>query len=158
MPYDTEHLQRCRKLIEEKLGWPSADQWRDFEFAELSDKIFDSSSVQLSTTTLKRVFGKLSYKSLPSSATMNALAKYLGYENWMQFKSSQEIGKKEEPKEELVLETEKAGHRFSRKLIAAAAAILVLVIVCGFVFLCSCLYVLCERNRYLFGFEEELGD
>src|SRR6187399_3049227 len=86
MQVDSSHLKTCISLIEAKLGWPPSSNWRDFEFTELSDRIYDVTSVQLSTTTLKRIFGKVKYESLPSSATLNALAGFLGYENWMAFK------------------------------------------------------------------------
>src|SRR5688500_4775542 len=89
MKTDKEYLQLCRQLIEQKLGWTSLSEWRNYEFTELSDKIFEATDIQLSTTTLKRVFGKLKYESLPSSVTLNTLAQYLGFENWMQFKSQQ---------------------------------------------------------------------
>src|SRR6185436_11411732 len=88
MDHDTEYLQLCIRLIEQKLNWRPAEEWRNYEFTELTEKILDSTSVNLSATTLKRVFGKLKYESLPSSATLNALAAYLGFESWMQFKST----------------------------------------------------------------------
>jgi hypothetical protein len=137
MNYDTGYLQRCRELIEEKLCWPPAGEWRDFEFTELSDKIFDSTSIQLSTTTLKRIFGKVKYDSLPSSATLNALAKYLGYENWMQFKAGQTTHEKEEPEETPVPKEETKTRRFSRKAMIGAAAILTVAVICGSLFLSS---------------------
>lgn len=89
--HDTEHVLRCRLLIEQKLGWPPAGEWRHYEFTELSEKILDATGVHLSATTLKRLFGKLKYDSLPSSATLNALASYLGYAAWADFKSSQPV-------------------------------------------------------------------
>jgi hypothetical protein len=85
--HDTEHLLRCRLLIEEKLRWPPATEWRHYEFTELGEKILDATGVHLSATTLKRLFGKLKYDSSPSSATLNALATYLGYSSWADFKS-----------------------------------------------------------------------
>ncbi len=91
MNTDKEYLQHIRRLIEQKLGWTSLSEWRNYEFTELSEKIFDATNIQLSTTTLKRVFGKLKYESLPSSVTLNTLAQYLGFENWMHFKSQQNI-------------------------------------------------------------------
>src|SRR4030095_14623881 len=93
--HDTEYLQLCIRLIEQKLNWRSADEWRNYEFTELSEKILDATSVNLSATTLKRIFGKLKYESLPSSATLNALAAFLGYASWMDFKSKQPLKKQE---------------------------------------------------------------
>src|SRR5690242_8785387 len=91
--HDKEYLEKSREMIYRKLGWPSTEEWRTYEFNELSEKILDATGVNLSATTLKRVFGKLKYESLPSSATLNALAAYLGFENWMQFKSTNPLEK-----------------------------------------------------------------
>ena len=96
--HDTEYLQLCIRLIEQKLNWRPAEEWRNYEFTELSEKILDATSVNLSATTLKRIFGKLKYESLPSSATLNALAAFLGYASWMDFKSKQPFNKQEPEK------------------------------------------------------------
>ncbi len=84
---DNYYINRCRTLIAEKLAWRPKEEWRNYEFTELSERIFDSTGVQLSITTLKRIFGKVKYENLPSSATLNTLAAYLGFTNWMDFKS-----------------------------------------------------------------------
>lgn len=93
--HDTEYLQLGIKLIEQKLNWPASNEWRNYEFTELSEKILDATGVNLSVTTLKRVFGKVKYESLPSSATLNALAAFLGYKSWMDFKSKEKLYKEE---------------------------------------------------------------
>src|SRR5437868_14715181 len=85
--HDIEYLRHCRKLIEQKLNWRPAEEWRNYEFDQLSEKILDATGVNLSTTTLKRVFGKIKYESLPSSVTLNTLANYTGFPSWMAFKS-----------------------------------------------------------------------
>ena len=94
MPVYTEtiYLERCRELIAEKLGWTSIREWRNYEFNLLSEQIFNSTGVQLSSTTLKRLFGKIKYDHVPSSATLNTLARFLEYENWMNFKSASLVG------------------------------------------------------------------
>ena len=89
--HDIEYLQRCREMIEKKLNWRPASEWRNYEFAELSEKIMEATGVNLSSTTLKRLFGKIKYESLPSSATLNTLAGYIGFSNWMEFKSKTTI-------------------------------------------------------------------
>ena len=91
--HDTEYLQLCIRLIERKLNWRPAEEWRNYEFTELSEKILDATNVNLSATTLKRVFGKLKYESLPSSATLNALVAFLGYTSWMDFKSKRQLNR-----------------------------------------------------------------
>ncbi len=135
MSYDTQWLQCCRELIEEKLGWPPAREWRNFEFTGLSEKIFDATGVQLSSTTLKRLFGKVKYESLPSSATLNTLARYLGYANWMEFKAGQDEPKTEIPEEKTTEPQLSRTHRFSKRTLFTAAAAITLIVICSFVFL-----------------------
>ncbi|MEM6766908.1 MAG: hypothetical protein AAF655_18370 [Bacteroidota bacterium] len=78
-------LSRCLKLIEAKLGWPNSQEWQNGHFEQLSQKIFAHTGVKLSSVTLKRVWGKVSYSSSPSMSTLDALAGYVGYENWIGF-------------------------------------------------------------------------
>jgi len=117
MSYNTS-LERCRELIEKKLGWPPADEWRDFEFNELSEKIYDATSVRLSSTTLKRVFGKVKYENLPSSSTLNTLSRFLGYQTWMDFQSATQTATSKEIKH----------FSFSRKWIAVAGIVVIIVV------------------------------
>jgi hypothetical protein len=129
--HDTEYLQLCIRLIEQKLNWRSADEWRNYEFTELSEKILDATSVNLSATTLKRIFGKLKYESLPSSATLNALAAFLGYASWMDFKSKQLFNKQEPGK----ATTAKKKFLLQHKVWPMTAAAAVIVVILAFTFL-----------------------
>lgn len=136
MSYDTAWLELCKKELETKTGWPPSDQWRDFEFTELGERIFDATGTRLSVTTLKRVFGKVKYDSLPSSATLNALAQYLGYENWMQFKTSHEKETETPAAAAAPSPAEaRAPRKVKRRFVAIAAAVLLAaLVISGFVF------------------------
>ena len=81
----TSPLHICITQIEEKLGWGPSSQWASQDFDMLSEKIFDSTKEQVSATTLKRVWGRVTYKSAPSTHTLNTLAVFLGYENWREY-------------------------------------------------------------------------
>ena len=83
---DTDHLSECLSQIEQHLNWGPAIHWNNQDFISLGDKIYEKTGVKLSHTTLKRVWGKIKYESFPQTATLNALAKFLGYENWLNFK------------------------------------------------------------------------
>src|SRR4051812_16936522 len=85
---DSDCFELCKRLTREKLGWAPIEEWRNYEFTELGDKIYDVTSVQLSITTLKRIFGKIRYDNLPSSSTLNALAIFLGFQSWMDLRSN----------------------------------------------------------------------
>src|SRR6187402_2246210 len=131
MNHDTEYLQLCIRLIEQKLNWRPAEEWRNYEFTELSEKILDATGVNLSATTLKRIFGKLKYESLPSSATLNALAAFLGYASWMDFKSKQPCNKQVVEKKE----TTRKRFFLKHKIWPMTAAAAVIIVILAFTFL-----------------------
>ena len=79
---DNTTLHRLRTEIEAELGWGDAANWSTADFETLGDRIGERTGVQLSATTLKRVWGRVAYNSSPSPTTLDALATYLGYENW----------------------------------------------------------------------------
>ncbi|WP_119080539.1 hypothetical protein [Chitinophaga alhagiae] len=79
-------LQQCCTLIEQKLDWGSSEHWQNQDFDALSTRIFEETQVVLSVSTLKRVWGKVKYESLPSATTLNTLAVFAGYENWRAFR------------------------------------------------------------------------
>ncbi len=80
-------IRRCLALIEQKLDWGTSDTWHNDVFIELSEKIQTETNVLLSPTTLKRVWGKVNYKSAPSISTLNTLSQFAGYSNWRDFKT-----------------------------------------------------------------------
>ncbi len=82
---------RCLKEIEEKLGWGNSDQWHNDVFIELSETIQGHTHVLLSPTTLKRIWGKIAYKSAPSISTLNTLSQFAGYNNWRDFKNKSKV-------------------------------------------------------------------
>ncbi len=78
---------QCLQHIEEKLGWGPSNTWHNDVFIELSERIQRTTHVLLSPTTLKRVWGKVSYQSAPSITTLNTLAQFAGFVNWRDFKN-----------------------------------------------------------------------
>lgn len=83
-------LENCKSQIEKQLNWGSSDHWQNQEFEELSQAIFNKTGVNLSHTTLKRVWGKVKYDNQPSISTLDAFAKYLDYSSWSDYKRTQE--------------------------------------------------------------------
>jgi hypothetical protein len=79
-------LQKCKNLIETKLGWDASDAWTNHDFQMLSGKIQEATGINLSVATLKRIWGKVKYDSKPTITTLNTLAQFTGYENWRAFK------------------------------------------------------------------------
>ncbi|WP_420601791.1 hypothetical protein [Flagellimonas sp.] len=84
----SEHqlVKKCLLRIEEILEWGPSDEWHNDMFVELSEHIQQQTKVLLSPVTLKRVWGRIDYKSAPSITTLNTLAQFSGFENWRDFK------------------------------------------------------------------------
>lgn len=81
-------LLRLKVLIEKQLEWGEIEHWRSYDFEKLSGKIQEKTGVVLSISTLKRVFGKVSYESSPSVTTLNTLSQFVGFEDWRVFCNS----------------------------------------------------------------------
>jgi len=87
MTNEASYIVKCRELIEGKLAWGNSENWQNQDFEALSEKIFEETNTSLSTSTLKRIWGKVKYDSSPNVGTLNALAQFVGYENWRAFKT-----------------------------------------------------------------------
>lgn len=79
-------IQRLRTAVEKSLEWGEVSSWHSKMFEELSEKVFDDTGTMLSVATLKRFFGVVSHTGMPSTTTLDALSKFVGAENWRNFK------------------------------------------------------------------------
>ncbi len=85
------HIEECLRLIEIKWQRGRREEWSSYDFEKLNTAIFDSTGVSLSVSTLKRLFGKVSYPNLPSVHTLNTLARFAGFEDWNDFRQHHPI-------------------------------------------------------------------
>ena len=85
MVSEINELQRCKAVIEDKLGWGPADGWQTVDFENLSELILNQTGVSLSTSTLRRIWGRTEYNHLPSGTTLNTLARFAGSGDWRTF-------------------------------------------------------------------------
>ena len=83
---DEHLLSKAKKLIESKINWGDSNDWSNQDFVALSEKIQEQLNIPLSHVTLKRIWGKVKYDSLPNTHTLNTLVQFVGYENWREFK------------------------------------------------------------------------
>src|SRR5688572_30399221 len=86
MQTDEVLLTKAKKLIEAKISWGDSTEWTNQDFVALSEKIQEQLNIPLSHVTLKRIWGKVKYESLPNTHTLNTLVQFVGYENWREFK------------------------------------------------------------------------
>lgn len=94
---EREHLRRYIHDLEKKLGWGAVADWGQRDFQQLSELIEQETGTLVSVTTLKRALGRIEYKGLPYTVTLNALAKVLGYKDWLEFKLADSTKRVAEP-------------------------------------------------------------
>lgn len=79
---EINQIEVLKKLIENKTQWGNHKNWKNREFIYLSDEIYGQINIKISSTTLKRLFGKIESKYLPNVSTLDVLANYLEYKDW----------------------------------------------------------------------------
>jgi hypothetical protein len=117
---DHRLLKKCLLQIEDKLDWGRSASWPNEVFKKLSDAILETTDVMLSPTTLKRVWGKVNYQSAPSMNTLNTLARFAGYDHWLDFKNRHSSRRRATIYSKLVL---------NRGIIIGAAAVMALLFI-----------------------------
>ncbi len=134
-------LKRLLAIIEEQLDWgdPSAWQGRDFEI--LNELILEKTKVSLSASTLRRLWGRVEYNHLPSTTTLDTLARFAGFENWRAFTkrnkdtlvltASKEAISEELTKQPATTSPPKKGWLFKTTLIVAGATVVSLLGIYG---------------------------
>lgn len=82
METNVEEIKRLRNSIEEKIG-RKAETPVDFNFIAMQIKKEIGDSISLST--LKRIWGYVTYKSKPSKPTLSILSRFVGFPDWESF-------------------------------------------------------------------------
>lgn len=93
MGTEKPYIVTWRELAEQALGWEDSGNWGDYDFEKLSELIFEKTNTQLSVSTLKRLWGKVKYDNTPTIITLNALALFLDFADWRQFKKHTDSNK-----------------------------------------------------------------
>ena len=85
MPAQELLITELIKQYETFTGWGDSTNWKNQDFINLSEKIREKTGASVSHVTLKRIWGKVKYDSLPNTYTMDTLVQFLGYENFRTF-------------------------------------------------------------------------
>ncbi|MGG7663613.1 hypothetical protein [Dyadobacter sp. BHUBP1] len=128
MVSEINELQRCKAVIEDKLGWGPADSWQTADFENLSELILNETGVSLSTSTLRRIWGRTEYHHLPSGTTLNTLARFAGAGDWRAFVKQNRVVVTE-PDEELPLVVTSKNIRSWKKVAWIASAVVTVILV-----------------------------
>ena len=85
---EKQAITQCLQLLESRLNWGSSQNWVNYDFEKLSLEIEQKTQVNLSVTTLKRLWGKVKYPHAPTLTTLNTLAQFLDHADWRSFTQS----------------------------------------------------------------------
>lgn len=84
---EKHNIDKLLLEIIENLDWGPIENWGNYDFDRLNELILEQTNTQLSSVTLKRVFGKIKYDSRPSIHTLNTLSQFRNYKDWRDFLS-----------------------------------------------------------------------
>lgn len=85
---ETDPIRKLLDLTNRKIG---SNPSTPADFNELSLRINKATRHPVSPSTLKRLWGYVPYKSLPSKNTLNTLSIFIGFKGWNDFLSSNTI-------------------------------------------------------------------
>ena len=79
------YIKQCKHLIGQKLNWPDSRHWKQRDYLNLISLLENKTGIALSLSTIKRIW-KPNYEGTPQPATLEALAKFIDYQSWLDFK------------------------------------------------------------------------
>lgn len=82
---DHELVKTCVNRIFKQLGFENTDHLAQRDFEYFCNEIEAKTGILISLSTAKRLLNG-QFSKLPQIATLNAIANYLGYDNWQKFK------------------------------------------------------------------------
>lgn len=89
-----DHIwQICLRAVEEKFNEGPYEDWTKSTYERLSKTITEDTGQGISSSTLKRIFGKVKYEHKPQQEVKDVLAVYIGYPNWTEFVVAHTIDK-----------------------------------------------------------------
>ncbi len=82
---EQDFIGKCRSLIETRLESVTGRDWKNRDFEYLSGLIYEKTRISVSISTLKRIWQDKNQR-IPHVSTLNALAGFLDYDSWYDFK------------------------------------------------------------------------
>ncbi len=81
MDIQSDILSKCKEEIICKYLGSNVFKLKHTDFLKLSDEIFNTTNISISISTLRRIFDE-DFSGYPQVSTLDAFAKYLGYNDW----------------------------------------------------------------------------
>lgn len=84
---ETYYINQCKSAIEKQLAWPDSSQWKQRDYLNLIGLLNEKTGITLSLSTIRRIW-KPDFGGTPHPSTLEALAQFLDYANWLDFKKA----------------------------------------------------------------------
>lgn len=84
---ETYYINQCKSAIEKQLAWSESSQWKQRDYLNLIELLNEKTGTALSLSTIRRIW-KPDFGGTPHPATLEALARFLDYDNWLAFKKA----------------------------------------------------------------------
>lgn len=84
---ETYYINQCKSAIEKQLAWSDSSQWKQRDYLNLIGLLNEKTGISLSLSTIRRIW-KPDFEGTPHPSTLEALAQFLDYENWLAFKKA----------------------------------------------------------------------
>lgn len=88
---ETYYINQCKSAIEKQLAWPDSSQWKQRDYLNLIGLLNEKTGISLSLSTIRRIW-KPDFEGTPHPSTLEALAQFLDYANWLDFKKAHQTG------------------------------------------------------------------
>ena len=89
--HNLAYIKQCKKRIEDELNWSHASQeWRQRDYLNLISLLEGKTGISLSLSTIKRLWHP-DYDGTPHPTTLDALAKFLGHDDWLSFQEHEKL-------------------------------------------------------------------
>jgi hypothetical protein len=93
---DREFIRTCLSEIFARNGFDDIDHLTQRDYEHISAEIASRTSILISVSTLRRLMHG-DFARLPQTATLNAIASYLGHSNWQEYKFAVRARQNTEP-------------------------------------------------------------
>lgn len=93
-PTEKRYIDLIKNQLIKQFQNKNQDLWQQRDFENLSTSIEEKTKINLSVSTLKRLW-KNQFSTLPQKNTLNALALFLDYKDWFDYKEKNKLDEKE---------------------------------------------------------------
>ena len=125
---ETPYVQHIKKLVEEKLGWIESGKWKQRDYWNLLELLEEESGISISLSTIKRIW-KPDFEGSPHPATLDVLAQFVDYKNWLDFKNSTQLITKDKESEKGRSKKNQSSFLNKKTYITSTLLILIVVLV-----------------------------